>query len=76
MITQRQVQQIMYRLRCVAERDPNDIIANRCSQLAFELETPSRIRRLTDTDRDLIRYAVKKNYTPLKKEVDHSAFFA
>ena len=76
MITQRQVQQIMYRLRCAAERDPNDIIANRCSQLAFELETPSRIKRLTDTDRDLIRYAVKKNYQPLKSGVDSYELFS
>lgn len=76
MINERQTQQIMYRLRCAAERDPNDVIANRCSQLAFELETPSRVKRLTDEDRTLIRYAVKKNYTPLKSKVDSYEIFS
>ena len=66
MITQAQTQQIMFRLRCTAERDPNDIIANAASQLAFELETPRRVNELTDADRALIQYAVKKAYTPLK----------
>ena len=66
MLTQRQTQQVMFKLRCTAERDPNDIIANAASQLAFELETPSRVNRLTDQDREMIRYAFKKNYTPLK----------
>ena len=69
MLTQRQTQQVMFKLRCAAERDPNDIIANRCSQLAFELETPNRVARLTDTDRELIRYAFRKNYAPLKEAV-------
>ena len=76
MINERQTQQIMYRLRCAAERDPDDVIANRCSQLAFELETPSRVKRLTDEDRILIRYAVKKNYTPLKSKVDIYEIFS
>lgn len=67
MITQAQTQQIMFHLRCTAERDPNDIVANAASQLAFELETPDRVNRLTDTDRALIRYAIKKAYAPLKK---------
>lgn len=67
MFTQAQTQQIMFRLRCTAERDPNDIIANAASQLAFELETPNRITRLTDTDRSMIQYAFRKNYTPLKE---------
>lgn len=66
MFTQAQVQQIMFRLRCTAERDPNDIIANAASQLAFELELPRRITELTDTDRNLIQYAFRKNYTPLR----------
>ena len=66
-LTQRQTQQIMFRLRCVAERDPNDIISNACSQLAFELETPRRTVTLTDRDQQLIRYAFKKDYQPLKK---------
>lgn len=67
MITQAQTQQIMYRLRCTAERDPDDRIANAASQLAFELETPRRVNHLTELDRALIRYAVKKAYEPLKK---------
>ena len=76
MITERQTQQIMYHLRCAAERDPDDVVANRCSQLAFELETPNRVRRLTDVDTALIRYAVKKNYTPLKSGVDNYELFS
>jgi hypothetical protein len=74
MISQRQTQQVMYHLRCAAERDPNDIIANAASQLAFELETPERVNRLTDRDRDLIRYSVRKGYTPLKSGVDKTEF--
>lgn len=76
MITERQTQQIMYRLRCAAERDPNDVIANACSQLAFELETPRRVNNLTDKDRQLIQYAVKKSYTPLKSKVDSYELFS
>jgi hypothetical protein len=67
MITQAQTQQIMYRLRCTAERDPDDRIANAASQLAFELETPRRVNNLSELDCALIRYAVKKAYQPLKK---------
>lgn len=67
MLNARQTQQIMFKLRCAAERDPNDVIANACSQLAFELEIPRRVTELTDTDRELIRYAVRKNYAPLKE---------
>jgi hypothetical protein len=66
-LTAAQVQQIMFRLRCTAERDPNDRIANAASQLAFELETPNRVGTLTDLDRQLIRYAIHKAYEPLKK---------
>jgi hypothetical protein len=66
-LTAAQVQQIMFRLRCTAERDPNDRIANAASQLAFELETPNRVGTLTDLDRHLIRYAIHKAYEPLKK---------
>ena len=66
MLTQYQTQQVMFKLRCAAERDPNDIIANACSQLAFELETPRRVLNLTDMDRTLIQYAARKNYAPLK----------
>jgi len=69
MITQRQTQSIMFKLRCAAERDPNDVIANSCSQLAFELETPRRIDSLTETDRQLIAYAFRKDYVPLKEKI-------
>jgi hypothetical protein len=66
-LTQAQTQQVMFALRCTAERDPNDIIANCASQLAFELETPSRVARLTETDITLIQYAFRKSYRPLKE---------
>lgn len=69
MLTPRQTQTIMFKLRCAAERDPNDVIANSCSQLAFELELPARVNRLTDVDRQLIAYAFKKDYAPLKDTV-------
>jgi len=69
MLTQRQTQQVMFKLRCAAERDPNDVIANACSQLAFELETPRRVTELTEMDRHLIKYANRKNYAPLKEAV-------
>lgn len=52
--------QIMQYLRNVAEVDPNDIIANSASQLAAELELPKRFERLTDSDQQLIRYAISK----------------
>jgi hypothetical protein len=65
-LTAAQVQQIMFRLRCTAERDPSDRIANAASQLAFELETPNRVQSLTELDRHLIRYAVRKAYPPLR----------
>jgi hypothetical protein len=67
MLTPYQTQQIMFHLRCTAERDPNDVIANACSQLAFELETPRRVNQLTDMDRQLIKYAFQKKYTPLRE---------
>ena len=69
MLTPRQTQQVMIKLRCAAERDPNDVIANACSQLAFELELPRRVTELTDMDRQLIAYAFKKDYAPLKEAV-------
>tara|TARA_B100001287_G_scaffold266786_1_gene261117 strand:- start:579 stop:791 length:213 start_codon:yes stop_codon:yes gene_type:complete len=65
-ISQAQVQGIMYRLRCTAEKDPNDVIANAASQLAFELELPRRIHRLDDKDRALIDYANAKKYSPTR----------
>ena len=77
MITQAQTQQIMYRLRCTAERDPNDTIANAASQLAFELELPRRITELKPVDVQLIQYAFSKNYSPLRQsKVDAQANLA
>ena len=67
MLTPRQTQTIMFKLRCAAERDPNDVIANACSQLAFELEIPRRATELTDMDRQIIKYAFDKDYAPLKE---------
>ena len=67
MLTPFQTQQIMFHLRCTAERDPNDVIANAASQLAYELELPRRIAELSDTDRQLIKYAFQKKYTPLRE---------
>jgi hypothetical protein len=69
MLTAYQTQQIMFKLRCAAERDPNDVIANACSQLAFELELPRRATELTDRDRQIIKYAFDKDYAPLKDTV-------
>ena len=39
MLNIRQVQQIMQNLRNVAERHPDDVIANRASDFAWRLET-------------------------------------
>jgi hypothetical protein len=69
MLTPRQTQTVMFKLRCAAERDPNDVIANACSQLAFELELPRRATELTDMDRQIIKYAFDKDYAPLKEAV-------
>ena len=68
-ITANDNQRIMFKLRCAAERDPNDLVANACSQLAFELETPRRSDSLTETDEMLIAYAFRKNYAPLKEKI-------
>lgn len=69
MITQ-QIQQL---LRNVAEVDPNDVIANRASQLAVDLELPQKINRLTETERTLIRYAQsKRNVYVLKPGARHA----
>lgn len=68
-ITANDNQRIMFKLRCAAERDPNDVVANACSQLAFELETPRRSDILTETERQLIAYAFRKNYVPLKQKI-------
>ena len=66
MLTLQEQQTIMFKLRCVAERDPEDLVANRASQLAYELEDSGRLQRLTDVDRQLIAYAFRKNYQPTR----------
>ena len=53
-------QTAMQLLRNVAEVDPNDVIANSASQLAVDLELPSKAKNLTDTEKSLIRYAYSK----------------
>jgi hypothetical protein len=65
-LTAAQTQKVMFALRCTAERDRNDLIANAASQLAYELETPRRVLDLTETDIVLIQYAFRKAYTPLR----------
>lgn len=73
-LTAAQVQRIMFALRCTAERDPNDVIANSASQLAFELELPRRATELKPVDVQLIQYAFRKNYSPLRQsKVDAQA---
>lgn len=65
-LNNRQLQQLMQLLRNVAEVDPNDIIANCASQLAYELET---VRAPFDTDglntkrQELVKYAISKRNT-------------
>ena len=62
-LNNREIQTIMQYLRNVAEVDPNDIISNSASQLAYELET---VRAPFDTDtlnekrQTLVKYAVSK----------------
>jgi|TARA_R110001592_G_scaffold252602_5_gene515395 hypothetical protein len=65
-LTANEIQKIMFKLRCTAEKDPDDKIANMASQLAFELELPRRINELSDTDRNLILYSNRKNYEPTR----------
>lgn len=57
------VQKIQALLRNVAEVDPNDIIANRASQLAVDLEHvrfPFAYDSLSEAERMLVQYAVSK----------------
>lgn len=68
MFSPAQNQRAMRALRCTAERDPDDRIANAASQLAHEMEVITRSGRLTDVDRQLIRYALAKNYAPLRAD--------
>jgi ferric iron reductase protein FhuF len=62
-LEQRELQQLMQYLRNVAEVDPNDIISNTASQLAWELETvrtPFDVKTLNSKRQDVIRYAIAK----------------
>ena len=62
-LEQRELQRLMQYLRNVAEVDPNDIISNTASQLAWELETvrtPFDVKTLNSKRQDVIRYAIAK----------------
>jgi hypothetical protein len=57
------IQKIQAMLRNVAEVDPNDIIANRASQLAVDLElvrVPFEYETLSEAERMLVQYAISK----------------
>jgi hypothetical protein len=54
------IQRTMQLLRNVAEVDPNDVIANAASQLAVDLELPSKATQLTEVEQQLVRYAHSK----------------
>ncbi len=65
-LNQRQLQQAMQYLRNVAEVDPEDIISNAASQLAYELETvnvPFDTDTLNEKRKELLRYAISKRNT-------------
>ena len=58
----REVQQAMQLLRNVAECDPNDVIANCASQLAWELETvklPFDTESMNPKRQTLLQYAIQ-----------------
>lgn len=57
------IQRIQGYLRNVAEVDPNDVISNRASQLAVDLElvrVPFLYESLSEAERMLVQYAVSK----------------
>ena len=65
-LNQQQLQQAMQYLRNVAEVDPEDIISNAASQLAYELETvnvPFDTDTLNEKRQELLRYAISKRNT-------------
>ena len=65
-LNQRQLQQAMQLLRNVAEVDPEDIISNAASQMAYELETvkvPFDTDTLNEKRQELLRYAISKRNT-------------
>ena len=65
-LNQSQLQQAMQYLRNVAEVDPEDIISNAASQLAYELETvkvPFDVSSMNEKRQELLRYAISKRNT-------------
>ena len=72
----RDVQKIQALLRNVAEVDPNDIIANRASQLAVDLEHvkfPFAYDALNDAEKMLVQYAIqKKDVYVLRPDARHA----
>lgn len=65
-LNQSQLQQAMQYLRNVAEVDPEDIISNAASQLAYELETvkvPFDVSSMNTKRQELLRYAISKRNT-------------
>lgn len=59
-LTATQTQHIKQLLRNVAEVDADDVIANSASQLAVDLELPTKINNLSELELQLIRYAHSK----------------
>jgi hypothetical protein len=65
-LNQAQLQQAMQYLRNVAEVDPEDVISNAASQLAYELETvkvPFDVSAMNEKRQELLRYAISKRNT-------------
>ena len=65
-LNQQQLQRAMQLLRNVAEVDPNDVISNAASQLAYELETapvPFDVHAMNTKRQELLRYAISKRNT-------------
>ena len=61
--TTRDLQTLMQLLRNVAEVDPDDIISNCASQIAYEFEStkvPLDLSDLNDKRQEVIRYAISK----------------
>tara|TARA_Y100000385_G_C12613350_1_gene433895 strand:+ start:108 stop:362 length:255 start_codon:yes stop_codon:yes gene_type:complete len=61
--TARDLQTLMQLLRNVAEVDPDDIISNCASQIAYEFEStkvPLDLSDLNDKRQQVIRYAISK----------------
>jgi len=65
-LTPRELQKAMQYLRNVAEVDPDDIISNSASQLAYELETvkvPFDTSTMNTKRQELLKYAISKRNT-------------